>query len=37
MDKENNKIEVSDLHKAFGRKLVLNGVDLKIKKASPWL
>lgn len=35
MDKENNKIEVSDLHKAFGRKRVLNGVDLKIKKGEP--
>lgn len=34
MDKENNKIEVSDLHKAFGRKRVLNGVDLKIKKGE---
>lgn len=34
MDKENNKIEVSDLHKAFGRKRVLNGVDLKIKKSE---
>lgn len=34
MDKENKKIEVSDLHKAFGRKRVLNGVDLKIKKGE---
>jgi len=34
MDRENNKIEVSDLHKAFGRKRVLNGVDLKIKKGE---
>ena len=34
MDKENNKIEVSDLHKAFGRKRVLNGVDLKKKKGE---
>lgn len=34
MDKENNKIEVSDLYKAFGRKRVLNGVDLKIKKGE---
>lgn len=34
MDKKNNKIEVSDLHKAFGRKRVLNGVDLKIKKGE---
>ena len=34
MDKENNNIEVSDLHKAFGRKRVLNGVDLKIKKGE---
>ena len=34
MDKENNKIEVSDLHKAFGRKRGLNGVDLKIKKGE---
>ena len=34
MDKDNNKIEVSDLHKAFGRKRVLNGVDLKIKKGE---
>lgn len=34
MDKENNKIEVSDLHKAFGRKRVLNGIDLKIKKGE---
>ncbi len=34
MDKENNKIEVSDLYKAFGRKQVLNGVDLKIKKGE---
>ena len=34
MDKENNKIEVSDLHKAFGRIRVLNGVDLKIKKGE---
>lgn len=34
MDKENNKIEVSDLHKAFGRKRVLNGVDLKIKNGE---
>ena len=34
MDRENNKIEVSDLHKALGRKRVLNGVDLKIKKGE---
>lgn len=34
MDKEINKIEVSGLHKAFGRKRVLNGVDLKIKKGE---
>ena len=34
MDKENNKIEVSDLHKAFGRIRVLNGVYLKIKKGE---
>ena len=34
MDKENNKIEVSGLHKAFGRKRVLNGVNLSLKKGE---
>ena len=34
MDKEINKIEVKGLYKAFGRKKVLNGVDIDIKKGE---
>ena len=34
MNKENNKIEVSELYKAFGRKRVLNGVNLSLKKGE---
>ena len=32
------KIQVKNLHKAFGKKVVLDGVDLEIKKdpALPW-
>ena len=32
MEKTVNKIEVRDLHKAFGRKRVLNGVNLTVGK-----
>lgn len=31
------KIKIRDLHKAFGKKVVLDGVDLDIEKGSPWL
>ncbi len=34
MNQENNKIEVSELYKAFGRKRVLNGVNLSLKKGE---
>lgn len=31
------KIQVKNLHKAFGKKVVLDGVDIEIKKANLWL
>ncbi len=34
MDQDINKIEVKNLHKAFGRKKVLDGVDVSIKKGE---
>ena len=34
MNKETNKIEVSGLYKAFGRKKVLNGIDLSLRKGE---
>lgn len=34
MNKETNKIEVSELYKAFGRKRVLNGVNLSLKRGE---
>ena len=30
------KIKVSNLHKAFGKKVVLDGVDLESKKVNLW-
>ena len=29
-----NKIEIKNLHKAFGKKVVLDGIDLEIKKGE---
>jgi phospholipid/cholesterol/gamma-HCH transport system ATP-binding protein len=31
---EENKIEIRNLHKAFGKKVVLDGIDLDIKKGE---
>ena len=31
------KIKITNLHKAFGKKVVLDGVDLELKKENLWL
>lgn len=31
------KIKIRDLHKAFGKKVVIDGVDLDIEKGESWL
>ena len=37
MDKNTTKISIKNLHKSFGPKVVLDGVDLEVKQGESWV